>query len=174
MRMERSVMAELELWKARADRKPLVLRGARQVGKTWLMREFGRRFYENVVYCNFDETAGLKSLFAQTKTPARILEMLSLLHGEPIREGRTLLIFDEVQECPDALNALKYFREQAPDYHIIAAGSLLGTYLAEPYSYPVGQVDLLSIYPLTFAEFLAAVDEKMAAVPSVSQVHSVV
>lgn len=164
MRMERSVMAELELWKARADRKPLVLRGARQVGKTWLMREFGRRFYENVVYCNFDETAGLKSLFAQTKTPARILEMLSLLHGEPIREGRTLLIFDEVQECPDALNALKYFREQAPDYHIIAAGSLLGTYLAEPYSYPVGQVDLLSIYPLTFAEFLAAVDEKMAAV----------
>ena len=162
--MERSVMADLEAWKVRPDRKPLVLRGARQVGKTWLMREFGKRFYKNVVYCNFDEAAELKSLFAQTKNPARILELLSLLYGEPIREGQTLLIFDEVQECPDALNALKYFREQASGYHIIAAGSLLGTYLAEPHSYPVGQVDLLPIYPLTFAEFLMAVDEKFARI----------
>ena len=162
--MERRAMTVLAAWKARKDRKPLVLRGARQVGKTWLMREFGRRFYENVVYCNFDEATGLKSLFAQTKEPARILELLSLLYGEPIRAGRTLLLFDEVQECPDALNALKYFREQAPEQHIIAAGSLLGTYLAEPYSYPVGQVDLLSIYPLTFAEFLTAVDEKLACI----------
>ncbi len=156
-------MGALLAWKMRKNRKPLVLRGARQVGKTWLMREFGRRHYENVVYCNFDEEEDLKGLFAQTKNPARLVELLSLLHGEPIREGKTLLLFDEVQECPDALNALKYFREQMPGQHIIAAGSLLGTYLAAPHSYPVGQVDLLSIFPMTFAEFLAAADRKLAA-----------
>ena len=162
-RMERSTMAELAAWKERKDRKPLVLRGARQVGKTWLMREFGRRCYENVVYCNFDEADDLKGMFAQTKNPARLVELLSLLSGEPICAGRTLLLFDEVQECPDALNALKYFREQMPEQHVIAAGSLLGTYLATPHSYPVGQVDLLSIYPMTFAEFLTATNETLAA-----------
>ena len=161
--MERQAMARLFAWKARKGHKPLVLKGARQVGKTWLMREFGRRAYGNVVYCNFDEEEDLKGIFAQTKSPARLVELLSLLSGEPIRTGETLLLFDEVQECPDALNALKYFREQLPALDIIAAGSLLGTYLAAPYSYPVGQVDLLPVFPMTFAEFLAATNAKLGA-----------
>lgn len=162
--MERSAMKALLDWKNRGDRKPLVLKGARQVGKTWLMKEFGRRYYENTVYFNFDEEEDLKSFFARTKDPKRLLDLLSLLHGEPIREGKTLLIFDEIQECPDALNSLKYFREQAGGVHIMAAGSLLGTYLAEPYSYPVGQVDILHLYPLTFREFLGAVDENISKI----------
>ena len=136
----------------------MVLKGARQVGKTWLMKEFGRVAYDSFVYFNFDEEEELKSIFEANKNPHRIVELLSLIAGEKILPGKTLIIFDEIQECPPALNTLKYFKEKANDYHVIAAGSLLGTLLATPKSYPVGMVNLLDIYPLTFDEFLDATD----------------
>lgn len=157
--MERFAIEKLISWKDSADRKPMVLRGARQVGKTWLMQEFGRRCYRNTVYFNFDEEDELKSIFESNKNPARIIELLSMISGEKILPGDTLVLFDEVQECPEALNSLKYFCEKANEYHIIAAGSLLGTLLAQPKSYPVGKVNLLEIAPLTFDEFLLANDE---------------
>ena len=137
----------------------MILRGARQVGKTWLMLEFGKRYYNNTVYFNFDEEDELKSIFESNKNPTRIIELLSMISGEKIIPGETLVLFDEVQECPEALNSLKYFNEKANEYHIIAAGSLLGTLLAQPKSYPVGKVNLLEIAPLTFDEFLLAMDE---------------
>ena len=157
--MERFAIKKLLAWKDSAERKPLVLRGARQVGKTWLMLEFGKRCYQNTVYFNFDEEDELKSIFESNKNPARIIELLSMISGEKILPGETLVLFDEVQECPEALNSLKYFCEKANEYHIIAAGSLLGTLLAQPKSYPVGKVNLLEIGPLTFDEFLLANDE---------------
>lgn len=136
----------------------MVLKGARQVGKTWIMKEFGQNYYDSFVYFNFDEEDGLKSIFETNKNPFRIVELLSLIAGKKIVEEKTLIIFDEIQECPEALNALKYFKEKANGYHVIAAGSLLGTLLAKPKSYPVGMVNLLNIYPLTFDEFLEATD----------------
>lgn len=154
--MNRNATHALLHWKTRPDRKPLVLRGARQVGKTWLMKDFGKSHYSNSVYFNFDEDDTLNSIFETNKNPHRIVELLSMVAGEKIEPYTTLLIFDEIQECPAALNALKYFREKANDYHIITAGSLLGTLLATPKSYPVGMVNLLDIQPLTFDEFLAA------------------
>lgn len=156
--MKRNAIQNLLAWKSAPDRKPLVLKGARQVGKTWLMKEFGETCYEQYVYFNFDEEDALGSIFKSNKNPHRILELLSLISGEKILPEKTLIIFDEIQECPEALNALKYFKENANEYHIIAAGSLLGTLLAKPKSYPVGMVNLLDIYPLTFDEFLEAVD----------------
>lgn len=159
--MRRNALEKLIEWKKSEDRKPMVLRGARQVGKTWLMKEFGRLEYDGFVYLNFDEEDELKSIFEVNKNPHRILELLSMLSGEKILPGKTLIIFDEIQECPDALNSLKYFKEKANEYHIIAAGSLLGTLLAKPKSYPVGMVNLLDIYPLTFDEFLSATDEPL-------------
>lgn len=161
--MRRNAMKELLRWKADRERKPMVLKGARQVGKTWLMKEFGRSCYKNSVYFNFDEEDELKSVFEMNKNPKRIIELLSLIAGEKIFPGETLLIFDEIQECPAALNALKYFKEKAGEYHVIAAGSLLGTLLAQPKSYPVGMVNLLELSPLTFDEFLEAVDEMLYA-----------
>ena len=122
------------------------------------MKEFGQSCYESYVYFNFDEEDGLKSIFETNKNPHRIIELLSMISGEKILPGETLIIFDEIQECPEALNTLKYFKEKANDYHVIAAGSLLGTLLAKPKSYPVGMVNLLDIYPLTFDEFLDATD----------------
>jgi hypothetical protein len=154
-------MDELLRWKSDEDRKPMVLKGARQVGKTWLMKEFGRSAYQSCVYFNFDEEDELKSIFETNKNPHRIIELLSLIAGEKILPGETLVIFDEVQECPDALNTLKYFREKANEYHVIAAGSLLGTLLATPKSYPVGMVNLLELAPLTFDEFLEATDPSL-------------
>ncbi len=141
----------------------MVLKGARQVGKTWLMKEFGKNYYESYVYFNFDEEDELKSIFEANKNPQRIIELLSLIAGEKIVPGETLIIFDEIQECPSALNALKYFKEKANEYHVIAAGSLLGTLLAKPKSYPVGMVNLLNIYPLAFDEFLGAIDTALLA-----------
>ena len=148
-------------WKANAERKPLVLKGARQVGKTWLMKEFGKTQYKNYVYFNFDEEDELKSIFETNKNPQRIIELLSLISGSKILPRDTLIIFDEVQECPAALNSLKYFKEKANEYHVIAAGSLLGTLLAQPKSYPVGMVNLLDIAPLTFDEFLEAIEPNL-------------
>ena len=136
----------------------MVLKGARQVGKTWLMKEFGKNYYKSFVYFNFDEEDELKSIFETNRNPQRIIELLSMIAGEKIYPEDTMIIFDEVQECPEALNALKYFKEKANEYHVIAAGSLLGTLLAKPKSYPVGMVNLLDIFPLTFEEFLGVTD----------------
>lgn len=156
--MKRNAIQELIRWKSDEERKPMVMRGARQVGKTWLMKEFGRNYYESYVYFNFDEEDELKSIFETNKNPHRIIELLSMIAGKKILPEETLVLFDEIQECPEALNTLKYFKEKANDYHVIAAGSLLGTLLAKPKSYPVGMVNLLDIYPLTFDEFLDATD----------------
>lgn len=161
--LKRSAIRDLIDWKNDEDRKPMVLKGARQVGKTWLMKEFGRTCYQSFVYFNFDEEDSLKSIFEANKNPHRIIELLSLIAGEKILPGETLIILDEIQECPEALNALKYFREKANEYHVIAAGSLLGTLLAKPKSYPVGMVNLLDISPLTFDEFLEATDSALFA-----------
>ncbi len=148
-------------WKDSEERKPMVLKGARQVGKTWLMREFGQQYYQHFVYFNFDEEDALKSIFESNKNPERLIELLSMIAGEKILPGETLIALDEIQECPAALNALKYFKERAGGYHVIAAGSLLGTLLAQPKSYPVGMVNLLDVQPLTFDEFLEATDEPL-------------
>lgn len=156
--LKRNAISELIKWKDSFERKPMVLKGARQVGKTWLMKEFGRNYYENFVYFNFDEEDELKSIFKNNKNPHRIIELLSMICVEKIKREKTLIIFDEIQECPEALNTLKYFKEKANEYHVIAAGSLLGTLLAQPKSYPVGMVNLLDIYPLSFDEFLQAYD----------------
>ena len=161
--LKRNAIQILINWKASDDRKPMVLKGARQVGKTWLMKEFGRSCYDSAVYFNFDEEDQLKSIFEANKNPHRIIELLSLIAGEKIVPGETLIIFDEIQECPEALNSLKYFKEKANEYHVIAAGSLLGTLLAEPKSYPVGMVNLLDIFPLGFDEFLDATDPALFA-----------
>ena len=163
--MKRNAFSDLIQWKSSEDRKPLVLKGARQVGKTWIMKEFGKSCYDSFVYFNFDEEDELKSIFEANKNPQRIVELLSLIAGVKIEPGKTLIVFDEIQECPPALNALKYFKEKANEYHVIAAGSLLGTLLAQPKSYPVGMVNLLDLYPLTFDEFLEATDASLYTAP---------
>lgn len=156
--LKRNAIQVLINWKSSEERKPMLLKGARQVGKTWLMKEFGRNYYKSYVYFNFDEEDDLKSIFESNKNPQRIIELLSMIAGEKILPGETLIIFDEIQECPEALNTLKYFKEKANEYHVIAAGSLLSTLLAKPKSYPVGMVNLLDIFPLGFDEFLNATD----------------
>ena len=161
--MKRNAILNLVQWKNSPERKPMVLRGVRQVGKTWLMKEFGQYYYDNYVYFNFDEEDELKSIFETNKNPNRIIELLSMISDEKIEPEKTLIIFDEIQECPEALNTLKYFKEKANEYHVITAGSLLGTLLAKPKSYPVGMVNLLDIYPLTFDEFLNAIDSGLYA-----------
>lgn len=157
--MKRKAFDLLIKWKNDIYRKPLVLKGARQVGKTWLMKKFGEDCYEDYFYFNFDEEDRLSSIFETNKDPFRIIELLGLIVGKKILPEKHLIIFDEVQECPDALNSLKYFYEKANEFHIISAGSLLGTLLAKPKSYPVGKVNIINIYPLTFDEFLEALDE---------------
>ena len=144
--MERNgYMVKLDAWRQSPRRKPLVLEGARQVGKTWLMKDFGTKNYKNFIYCNFDEELELKSIFENNKNPSRIIELLSMLSNSKIEPQNTLIIFDEIQECPEALNSLKYFNEKANEYHIIAAGSLLGTLLSKPKSFPVGKINILNI-----------------------------
>jgi len=154
--MFRKALQKMIDWKNSDYRKPLVLKGARQVGKTWLMKEFGRQYYEKVFYFSFDKEEDLSKIFIANKDPERIIELLGIIKNDKIETEKHLVIFDEVQECPQALNSLKYFNEEANEYHIIAAGSLLGTLLAEPKSYPVGKVNLLDIYPMDFEEFLNA------------------
>lgn len=155
--MKRFITEKLIDWKNRKDRKPLILRGARQVGKTYILQEFGKNYYENIAYFNFDHDEGLAELFLNTKDPKRIIEQLSLANGKKISPKTTLVIFDEIQECPNALNSLKYFCEEANDYHIVCAGSLLGIRLSKT-SFPVGKVEFLNLYPMTFSEFLIADD----------------
>lgn len=153
--MYRNIKAQLIEWKNSRNRKPLILRGARQVGKTYILKEFGNEEYEDVAYLNFDHDESLKTLFKNTKDPHRIINQLSFVVGHSIKENNTLIIFDEIQECPDALNSLKYFHEDAKEYHIVCAGSLLGIKLSHT-SFPVGQVEYLNMYPMTFTEFLLA------------------
>ncbi|MCK4608490.1 MAG: ATP-binding protein [Gammaproteobacteria bacterium] len=157
--MKRDIYKNLLNWKSAAVRKPLVLNGARQVGKTYILKDFGNREYESVIYLNFEEDPELAQFFSRSLKPASILENLSLYLKQTIKPQATLIIFDEIQECSEALNSLKYFNEQANEMHIIAAGSLLGIKLAHDKGFPVGQVDFLDLYPLTFFEFLDAVDE---------------
>ena len=159
--MLRNTIEKMVEWKNSLKRKPLVLKGARQVGKTWLMKEFGKKFYENSAYFNFDEERELNSVFETNRDPKRIIQKLSMISGIKIEQNSTLIIFDEIQESPAALNSLKYFAENAPEYHIASAGSLLGTLLAEPTSYPVGKVNLLEVFPMKFDEFLAATDKNL-------------
>ena len=154
--MERSALSSLKQWKTKLDRKPLIIRGARQVGKTWLMKEFGRTCYEQTVYVNLDTDNIAKSLFAQDLDVHRIIRGLEIAHNTKIIPEQTLIILDEIQEAPQALTALKYFYEQIPQYNIITAGSLLGVSLHEANSFPVGKVDFMPLYPLTFQEFLKA------------------
>lgn len=154
-KMKRFIAEKLVKWKESKNRKPLILRGARQVGKTFILKEFGEKYYDSVAYFNFDHDDGLSSLFNNTKDPKRILEQLALISGKKINPETTLIIFDEVQECPDALNSLKYFKEEAPSYHVVCAGSLLGIKLSKT-SFPVGKVEFLDMYPMTFSEFLLA------------------
>ena len=155
--MYRKIMEELIKWKNNTDRKPLILRGARQVGKTYIIKQFGEENYEGVAYFNFDHDEGLYNIFRHTKDPKRILEQLSFIYGKAILPEKTLIIFDEIQECPNALNSLKYFQEEANEYHIVCAGSLLGIRVSHT-SFPVGKVEFINMYPMTFSEFLIADD----------------
>ena len=159
--MERLLLQELVKWKEKADRKPLILRGARQVGKTWLLKDFGAKCFEDVCYVNFEQKDTLSIIFEGVLSPKRIIEQLSLYHAKKIQPDKTLVIFDEVQEMPRALTSLKYFAEEAPEYAICCAGSLLGVALHEGTSFPVGKVDFLDLYPLSFQEFLLANGEQM-------------
>jgi len=158
--MKRSIIEDLLKWKKSKHRKPLVLKGVRQVGKTWILLEFGRLYYENVAYFNFDEQKELAEFFQSTKNIDRLLQNLSMICASPIKAGKTLIIFDEIQECNDALNTLKYFCENAPEHHVACAGSLLGITLSKPASFPVGKVDFLTVRPMTFTEFLYANGDK--------------
>lgn len=154
--MYRYAIEELKKWKSRKNRKPMILEGARQVGKTWLMKEFGATEFEDVAYINFDSNSQMRELFAGDLAVERIITGLELYVGKKINAEKTLLIFDEVQEVPRALSALKYFCEDAPEYHIVCAGSLLGIALHEGTSFPVGKVEFMKLYPLSFKEFLLA------------------
>lgn len=153
--MERFIMNKLIEWKNSKYRKPLILKGARQVGKTYILKQFGKENYEGVAYFNFDHDENLFNLFQNTKDPKRILEQLSFVYGKAILPEKTLIFFDEIQECPNALNSLKYFNEEANEYHIVCAGSLLGIRLSHT-SFPVGKVEFMNLYPMSFSEFLIA------------------
>lgn len=155
--MYRVIIERLYRWKESQNRKPLIIEGARQVGKTWLMKEFGSRAYADTVYINFDSNSEMAELFAADLNVERLLMGIELYAGRKIDADSTLLIFDEVQEVPRALSALKYFYENAPQYHIVCAGSLLGIALHGGTSFPVGKVEFLNLYPLSFREFLMAV-----------------
>lgn len=157
--MQRKKMEELIKWKDSKDRKPLIIRGARQVGKTWIMKEFGEKYYEKYAYINFDDNKRMLQLFSGDFNTERIIQGLKIETGVNIEPENTLIIFDEVQETPKALTALKYFYENANHYHIIAAGSLLGVAIHEGTSFPVGKVDFLDLQPLNFSEFLEAINE---------------
>ena len=157
--MYRIAIEKLLKWKQSKRRKPLIIEGARQVGKTWLMKEFGRQAYADTVYINFDSNSRMAELFASDLDTERLIMGLELYVGHKIDPERSLLIFDEVQEVPRALASLKYFYENAPQYHIVCAGSLLGIALHQGTSFPVGKVDFLKLYPLSFKEFLMATDK---------------
>ena len=157
--MQRFAMNQLLRWKDKDNRKPLVIMGARQVGKTWLMKEFGRTCYKKVAYISFYNNSRMNQVFQMDFDVERILMNLNIEAGVKITPEDTLIVLDEIQNSPKALESLKYFCEEAPQYHIVAAGSLLGVAIHEGVSYPVGKVDLLDLYPLNFREFLCAMGE---------------
>lgn len=161
MELYRSIIEDLKDWKSRPDRKPLILKGARQTGKTWILEHFGHTEFEYVASFNFDKDESLNEIFENTKVPERIISQLKLHTDSPILPHKTLIIFDEIQECNKALNSLKYFCEDAPEYAVVAAGSLLGVTLSKGDSFPVGKVEFMNLYPLTFKEFLKVSDEKI-------------
>lgn len=159
--MYRKVTAYLEEWKASKYRKPLIIQGARQVGKTYVILEFGRTHYDNVAYFNFQTSSTLSETFSENISPSYLLPILSHISGQTITKGRTLIVFDEIQLCERALTSLKYFCEEAPEYHVIAAGSLLGVAVnREKYAFPVGKVDRYTMYPMDMEEFLLACGEQ--------------
>lgn len=170
--MKRLILDDLRKWRASKRRKPLIIKGARQVGKTWVLKEFGKEFPDGFAYFNFDKEEEYKQFFATTKDVNRILKNLAMASGQKITKD-TLIIFDEIQACPEALNTLKYFCEDAPDYYVACAGSLLGLLLAD--GFPVGKVDFLNMGPMTFTEFLIAngdetLVEYLSSIDSIEQV----
>ncbi len=156
MDIHRHISGRLVNWKDKPSRKPLILQGVRQVGKTWLLKHFGSAYFEDTAYFNFEKQKELAQFFSTTKDPDRIIENLALIHGKAILPQKTFIILDEIQECNDALNSLKYFCEERPDYAVACAGSLLGVAMSRGSSFPVGKVDFLQLHPVTFSEFLAA------------------
>jgi len=158
--MKRSAYKDLLEWMCNRERKPLILQGARQVGKTYLVNEFGRQEYERVIYLNFEQDQILSSLFDGSLQPEIIINNISLYLGEKITHRNTLIFFDEIQVAPRVLTSLKYFHEQAPDFHIIAAGSLLGVSVGKKSSFPVGKVNFLTLFPMSFSEYLREIGEE--------------
>lgn len=158
--MQRTAILKLKEWKESKKHKPIIIEGARQVGKTWLMKEFGKQYYEQVVYLHFDNNQKLTALFENDYEIPRLIEAFEILSGIKINPDNTLIIFDEIQECPRALTSLKYFYENAPEYDIIAAGSLLGLMHHEGTGFPVGKVSFLNLYPMNFFEFARALGEE--------------
>jgi uncharacterized protein len=158
-KMKRDIYPDLQLWKKTKDRKPLILRGARQVGKTYILKKFAEENFENYIYINFEESPSIKSIFEGDLNPDKILQNLELLNNTKIEPKKTLIILDEIQECHEALTSLKYFNEKKSNYHIIAAGSLLGVKMGQGSGFPVGQVKFLDLYPLSFNEFLTALNK---------------
>ena len=161
--MERALYADLVAWKSSPRRKPLLLRGARQTGKTFLFRQFGEREYDRVAYCNFEADPGLEGFFRRDLDPNRIVAELSIYKRLDLRPGQDLIVFDEIQASNLALSSLKYFQEHANSYHVVAAGSLLGISLSRPGSFPVGKVSFLELHPMSFPEFLHAMERPQYA-----------
>lgn len=159
--MRRELYHNLIEWKKNTRRKPLLLQGARQVGKTWLIEHFGKKEYTNYIYVNFEETPEAKSIFSADLIPQKIIENIGLWKNIKINKTDTLIFFDEIQLCPEAITSLKYFQEKAPEYHVIAAGSLLGVSIGKSTGFPVGKVNFLTLYPLSFKEFLMALNEDL-------------
>src|SRR5665647_2347382 len=158
--MYRIAIEELKRWKAKPNKKPMIIRGARQVGKTWLIKEFGKSYFDKTIYISFDNNQKMKDLFAPDLDIGRLVTGIELYAGQKIEPEKTLLIFDEIQEVPKALISLKYFNENAPQYQIVCAGSLLGVTLHHGTSFPVGKVDFMDLYPLNFTEFLMAMGKE--------------
>ena len=163
MSLERLMMTDLIKWKKSIDKKPLIVQGVRQCGKTYLIKEFGERYYDDIAYYKFDENERLTDFFSPNLDPHRIIKEMSISRNKDIAPEKTLLVFDEIQTCGKALTSLKYFNEEAPEYHIIAAGSLLGVALPKGTSFPVGKVDFLNLYPMSFFEYIQAANDRLAA-----------
>jgi len=159
--MQRTLYKKLTEWKHSRRRKPLLLQGARQVGKTWLVNEFGNNEYKNFIYLNFEQTPNLNTLFNNELSPVKIIENISIYIGEKISSKDTLIFFDEIQASQKAITSLKYFYEQASDFHIIAAGSLLGVSIGKSSPFPVGKVNFMTLYPMSFSEYLIASEEEL-------------
>lgn len=162
--MKRKIMNRIVKWKNKKDRMPLIIHGARQVGKTYIIDEFGRENYENIIYVNFETNEDIVKDFETRITPNFLIGRMELFFGKKIKKGKTLIFFDEIQACERALTSLKYFCEEAPDYHVIAAGSLLGVTIdRKKSSFPVGKVDMMTLYPMDFEEFLWSLDRESLA-----------